>query len=86
MGLIKFIFITIMVLWLIRLLLRLIFPMVLKNIFGKMQQSAGNPMQQQQQQQRPGPEGSISIDYMPPQPKKGNADKLGDFVDYEEVK
>ena len=48
-----------------------------------MQQSAG---QQAQPQQRKKPEGSISIDYMPPQEKKGNADKLGDFVDYEELK
>jgi len=32
------------------------------------------------------PEGSISIDYVPPQQKQGNADKLGDFVEYEEVK
>jgi hypothetical protein len=74
-----------MVLWLIRLLLKLIFPMVLKSIFGKMQQQSG---QQSQQQQRPPnrPVGSINIDYMPPQPKTGNADKLGDFVDYEELK
>ena len=85
MGLIKFIFITIMVLWLIRLLLRLIFPLVLKNMFSKMQQSAANPRQQQQQSRRT-QEGSINIDYVPPQPKKGNADKLGDFVEYEEVK
>ena len=34
----------------------------------------------------PKPEGAISIEYMPPQPKKGNADKLGDFVEYEELK
>lgn len=86
MGLIKFIFITIMVLWLIRLLLRLIFPLVLKNMFSKMQQSAADPRHQQQQQSRRTPEGSINIDYVPPQPKKGNADKLGDFVEYEEVK
>jgi hypothetical protein len=86
MGLIKFIFITIMVLWLIRLLIRLIFPMVLKNMFSKMQQTAADPRQQQQQQRRGTPEGSINIDYVPPQPKKGNADKLGDFVEYEEVK
>lgn len=85
MGLIKFIFITIMVLWLIRLLLRLIFPLVLKNMFSKMQQTAADPRQQQQQRRR-APEGSINIDYVPPQPKKGNADKLGDFVEYEEVK
>jgi hypothetical protein len=83
MGLIRFIFITIFILWTVRLLLRLVFPMILKSIFGSMQQSAG---QQGQPQQRKKPEGSITIDYMPPQEKKGNADKLGDFVDYEEVK
>jgi len=88
MGIIKFLFIAIMVLWLIRLLLRLVFPLVLKSIFGKMQQQSGQPgyQQQQQQQQSRKPEGSISIDYVPPQPKQGNADKLGDFVEYEEVK
>jgi hypothetical protein len=85
MGLIKFIFITIMVLWLIRLLIRLIFPLVLKNMFSKMQQTAADPGQQQQQRRR-APEGSVNIDYVPPQAKKGNADKLGDFVEYEEVK
>lgn len=88
MGFIKFLFIAVMVLWLIRLILRLVFPLVLKSIFGKMQQQqSGYAGQQQQQQQRSSrPEGSLSIDYVPPQPKKGNADKLGDFVDYEEVK
>jgi hypothetical protein len=83
--LIKFLFIVILVLWVIRVLLRLVFPMVLKNIFGKMQQQSGQYAQQQEQPARK-PEGSISIDYVPPQPKQGNADKLGDFVDYEEVK
>jgi len=86
MGIIKFLFITILVLWLIRLLLRLVFPLVLKSIFGKMQQQAGQAAPQQQQRQSGKPEGSISIDYVPPQPKQGNADKLGDFVEYEEVK
>jgi hypothetical protein len=46
--------------------------------------AAGN--QQQQNYRSSKPEGSISIDYMPKKEKKGNADKLGDFVDYEEVK
>ncbi len=87
MGLIKFLFFTILILWIIRLLLRLVFPLVVKSIFGKMQQSSGYAGgQQQQQQQQRRPEGSLSIDYVPPQPKQGNADKLGDFVDYEEVK
>jgi hypothetical protein len=83
MGIIKFLFITILILWVIRLLLRLVFPMVLKSIFGKMQEQASA-----QNTQRPSskPEGSISIDYVPPQQKHGNSDKLGDFVEYEEVK
>jgi len=62
--------------------------MVIKSIFGKMQQQSSGYAGQQQQQQRYStkPEGSLSIDYVPPQPKQGNADKLGDFVDYEEIK
>ena len=77
----KFLFITIIVLWVIRLLIRMIFPAVIKNAFGNMQQQA----QQQQKPRRP--EGTISIDYMPKKEKKiGNADNLGEFVDYEEVK
>ena len=87
MGIVKFLFITIMILWVIRVLLRLVFPLVLKSIFGKMQQQQQQqPGQKRQQQQSSKPEGSISIDYVPPQPKQGNADKLGDFVEYEDVK
>lgn len=82
--LLNFILISIIVFWVIRLLFRMIFPVMLKNVFGNMQnQAAGN---QQQQQRSTKPEGSISIDYMPKKEKQGNADKLGDFVDYEEIK
>lgn len=91
MGLLKFLFITILILWLIRILLKLVFPLILRNIFGRMQQQQAGYTGQQQQQQRQEPssakpEGQISIDYVPPRPKKGNSDKLGDFVDYEELK
>ncbi|WP_432714276.1 DUF4834 domain-containing protein [Pedobacter sp.] len=81
MGFLKFLLIAILVLWLIKIILRLVFPLVLKKVFSKMQQQANGAAPQQKK-----PEGSISIDYMPPQPKQGNADKLGDFVDYEELK
>lgn len=83
-GIIKFLIIAIIVLWVIRLLVRMIFPAVIRNAFNNMQNQAAG----QQQQQRPRrPEGTISIDYMPKkEKKKGNADNLGDFVDYEEVK
>lgn len=83
MALVKFIFITILVLWLIRMLIRLILPMLFNNLASKMQSQATG---QQQQQKRQKPEGSISIDYMPPKPDQSKTDKLGDFVDYEEIK
>ncbi|HKG07050.1 MAG TPA: hypothetical protein VKB19_11355 [Pedobacter sp.] len=82
MGFLKFIVISFLVLYIIRIILRLVFPVILKGVFNKAQQQAQN------QSQQPGekPEGSISIDYMPPQAKTGKTDKLGDFVDYEEIK
>ncbi|MBO9674957.1 MAG: DUF4834 family protein [Sphingobacteriaceae bacterium] len=82
MALLRFIFIAILVLWLIRMLIRLILPMLFNNLASKMQSQATG----QQQQRRPRPEGSISIDYMPPRPDQSKTDKLGDFVDYEEIK
>ncbi|WEK19612.1 MAG: DUF4834 domain-containing protein [Candidatus Pedobacter colombiensis] len=82
MGFIKFILITVLILYIIRIIIRLIFPLVLRNLFSKVQQQAQN----QARQQYTKPEGSISIDYMPPKPKTGKTDNLGDFVDYEELK
>jgi hypothetical protein len=82
MGVIKFILITLLIIYIIRIILRLVFPMVLRSLFSKVQQQA----QSQAKQRSEKPEGSISIDYMPPQAKTGKTDKLGDFVDYEEVK
>jgi len=82
MPLIKFLFIAVLVLWVIRILIRLLLPMLFGNLASKMQQQASG----QPQQPKRKPEGSISIDYMPPRPDQGKTDKLGDFVDYEEVK
>ncbi|WP_113651682.1 DUF4834 family protein [Pedobacter namyangjuensis] len=82
----KFLIISILVFWAIRALIRLIFPVMLKKAFSNMQNQTGGQQYQHQQQRSSKPEGSISIDYMPKKEKKGNADKLGDFVDYEEVK
>ena len=55
-------------------------------MFSKVQQQAANQSGQYNNQRYSRPEGDISIEYMPPREKKGNSDKLGDFVDYEEVK
>jgi len=83
MPLIKFLFIAVLVLWVIRILIRLILPLLFNNLASKMQQQATG---QQPQQPKRKPEGAISIDYMPPKPSQDKTDKLGDFVDYEEVK
>lgn len=40
MGVIKFILITLLVLYIIRIILRLVFPVVLRNMFAKVQQQA----------------------------------------------
>lgn len=78
----NFLVIAIIVLWVMRLLVRMIFPSVIRNVFSKMQ----NPGAAQQKRAEK-PEGSISIDYMPQKEKKqGNTDSLGEFVDYEELK
>lgn len=82
MAFFKFIIISFLVLYIIRMILRLIFPVVLKSMFSKVQQQAQNQGRPQQGK----PEGSISIDYMPPKAKTGKTDALGDFVDYEEIK
>jgi len=82
MGVIKFILVTLLIIYIIRIILRLVFPMVLRSMFSKVQQQA----EKQAKQRNEKPEGSISIDYMPPTAKTGKTDKLGDFVDYEEVK
>lgn len=42
--------------------------------------------QQYRQQTKKKPEGSISIDYVPPSAKSGKTEKLGDFVEFEDVK
>lgn len=82
MGLLKFLFITICVLWLIRLIVRLLLPVLFHKLMAKAQQQAN---QQYQQQQRPAPDGRIRVDYAPPRDKT-RGEHAGDFVDYEEVK
>lgn len=77
---IKFIIIFILIFWAIRILLRFVFPLILRELFGTAQQQSNG------QSRRSRPEGTISIDYIPKKERKGNTDKLGDFVDYEEIK
>ena len=81
--LLGFLFITFLIIYIIRSLLRLVLPVLFQNVVNKAQQS----QQQQQNYRREEPVGRISVDYIPPQGKKHHIpDSEGEFVSYEEVK
>lgn len=82
MILLKFLFITICVLWLLKMVARLLLPMFFQKMMTKAQNQAN---QRYQQQRQPNPDGRIRVDYMPPK-EKNRGDNAGDFVDYEEIK
>ncbi|WP_262246163.1 DUF4834 family protein [Parapedobacter soli] len=94
MGLLKFLFVAIAVLWLVRVVARLLFPWAMRKMAEKVM---GNPQSQYQYRnttfrgakpdERQQPDGKVRIDYMPPQSKpKNGAKNAGEFVDFEEIK
>ena len=90
MGLIRFLIIAISIIYIIRILARIFLPFLFKKAVNKMQEKMN---QQQGGYQPPNsgaqkkPEGTISVDFVPPTPKKKpKLDQAGDFVDYEELK
>lgn len=83
MGILNFIFITLIILWVIRIAFRLLLPLVLKRLIKKMQNRAGHA---QANQAPPRKEGTINVDYVPPATKATKAEKAGEFVDFEEIK
>lgn len=82
MVLLKILFITICVLWLLKMVARLLLPMFFHKMMAKAQNQAN---QRYQQRHNHTPDGQIKVDYMPPR-EKNRKDDAGDFVDYEEVK
>ena len=92
MGFIRFLIIAICVLYIIRMLARLFLPFLFKKAVNKMQEKMSEQQRAYQQQQQQAtnetkPEGTLSVDFVPPIPKKKpKLDQAGDFVDYEDVK
>ncbi|MDA9554680.1 DUF4834 family protein [Pelobium sp.] len=89
MGLLRFLIITICIIYIIRMLGRIFLPYLFKTAVNKMQDKMNQQQQayQQYQSQSAKPEGTVSVDFVPPAPKKKpKLDNAGDFVDYEEVK
>jgi len=82
MLLIRFLIISICVLYIIRSLMRYLIPALFQSVINKAQQQA----QQQHNYQQRKPEGAIKVDYIPEGKKGKLPDSEGEFVDYEEVK
>lgn len=92
MGLIKFLLVAITVLWIIRLVTRLVLPWAMRKMAEKVMSKAqqqyyrtDNPFQHQTYR-RAQPEGKVNIDYVPPRQTKKGAKKAGEFVEFEEIK
>lgn len=80
--LLRFLFIVITVLWLIRVVIRMLIPVLFQQLVSKSRQQANTQGQSNRR-----PEGSIHVDYIPPHTKEPSPiDKAGDFIDYEEIK
>ena len=95
MGLIKFLFTAILILWKLRMLVIQLLPWILRGFAKKMQEQAFKDFQAQNQQRpRPNarqhqrqPEGKINIDYIPPQSTNHHgSNQAGEFIDFEEIK
>ena len=82
MVLIRFLLISILILYLVRTVLRLLLPMFFQSVVNKAQQQAN---QQNYNRQDP-PTGRIKVDYIPEGKKSSVPDTEGEFVEYEEVK
>jgi hypothetical protein len=80
MEFIRFLFIAILVLYIIRSLARLLLPMLFQSVVNKAQEG-----QQQQYRNQKAPEGKVKVDYIP-EKKSSIPDSEGDFIDYEELK
>ncbi len=95
MGLLKFLFIAILVLWLLRMVVRWALPYLVRKASEKMmgqardqyQRQYGRPAQHARPEERRPTEGKITIEYVPPKERhKEGPKKAGEFVDYEEIK
>ena len=88
MGLLKILIIAICVLYIIRMLARIFLPFLFKKAVHKMKEKMSQQQQAYQQTNNPEkPEGTLSVDFVPPTPKKKpKLDQAGDFVDYEDLK
>jgi hypothetical protein len=80
MVLLRFLIISILILYVVRLIMRLLAPYLFQSLVNKAQQ------QQQNANRAEKPTGRIKVDYIPEGTKSNIPDTEGEFVEYEEVK
>lgn len=87
--LLRFIFVAIGLLYLVRAIFRWLIPALFQGMVNKAQQQYNQNNYQNQSRRSKEPTGRIKVDYIPEKKEKDKAkfsDNAGDFVDYEEVK
>jgi uncharacterized membrane protein YciS (DUF1049 family) len=81
MAFIKFIIIAVGIYYILKWILKAIFPFLVKKTFDKLQEQA-----KQQQQQQTKKEGEVTIDKASGKTGDPHKKDMGDYVDFEEVK
>ena len=86
MGLLKFIFWFLFIYYLIKILFRFFFPIIIKYFANKMRQRFDYQFNQKSDNQSPfnKKEGSVTIEKTK-KSHKSRSDNLGEYVDFEEV-
>jgi hypothetical protein len=84
MELIDFLLVVIAVLYIIRLIARIVLPRLFQSLVNKAQQQQQN--HQQNYTRNTNTADKIKVDYIPQTPKGKIPDSEGDFIDYEEIK
>jgi len=80
----RFLLVSILILYAIRALLRYLLPMLFQSMVNKAQQQGQQSYNRPNQQK---PTGKINIDFIPQEATKSKVpDTEGDFVEYEEIK
>ena len=79
MVLLRFLIISILILYVVRTIMRLLAPFLFQSVVNKAQQ-------QQNANRAEKPTGRIKVDYIPEGKKSNIPDTEGEFVEYEEVK
>jgi hypothetical protein len=83
--LVRFLFIAIAILYIIRAIVRWALPMLFQSMVNKAQQQQQQNHQTNYKSQEK-PTGRVKVDYVPENQKGKFPDSEGEFVDYEEVK